>query len=80
MGAGMTAKRPPEGDFMPFMTGGDWSVGFNSPTSLAQAELLSILGRHLRESYEPMAQEPLPDRIGALVDQLERQFEEHGSR
>ena len=61
---------------MPFITGGDWSVGLNSPTSLAQAELLGILGRQLRESYEPVVREPLPDRLEALVEQLERQLEE----
>ena len=73
----MRSKRPPEGEPVPFVTGSDWSVGFNSPTSLAQAELLSILGRRLRESYEPVVQEPLPERLGALVEQLEREFEEH---
>ena len=72
----MRAKRPPKGDAMPFITGGDWSVGFNSPTSLAQAELLTLLGQRLRESYEPVVQEPLPDQIGALVHELERQFAE----
>jgi len=76
----MKVNWTPAGDAMPFVTASDWSVGLNSPTSLAQAELLGILGRRLRESYEPVVQEPLPDRIGALVEQLERQFEEHGSR
>jgi hypothetical protein len=61
---------------MPFITGGDWSVGYNSPTSLGQAELLSALGHRLRESYEPVVHEPLPDRLGALVRQLEHQFDE----
>ncbi len=73
----MTQRRPPKGDAMPFLTGGDWSVGLNSPTSLGQAELLSILGKRLRENYEPLVQEPLPDRLGALVKQLEK-IDEHG--
>ena len=72
----MTVKRPPKGDAMPFITASDWSVGFNSPTSLGQAELLSLLGRRLRESYEPVVHEPLPDRIGALIDELERRFDD----
>jgi hypothetical protein len=72
----MKSKRPPKGEPVPFITGGDWSVGFNSPTSLAQAELLAVLGRRLRESYEPVVQEPLPDRLGSLVEQLEQRFEE----
>ena len=74
----MTVKRPPKGDAMQLITGSDWSVGFNSPTSLGQAELLSVLGHRLRESYEPVVQEPLPDRLGALVRQLEREFDEQG--
>ena len=72
----MIVKRPPKVDAMPFITAGDWSVGFNSPTSLGQAELLSLLGRCLRESYEPVVHEPLPDRIGALLDELERRFDD----
>lgn len=71
-GVGMNEKRPPEGEAMAFLTGSDWSVGLNSPTSLGQAQLLSLLGRGLRESYESMVREPLPDRLGALVEQLER--------
>jgi Anti-sigma factor NepR len=74
----MTIKRPPKGDAMPFITAGDWSVGFNSPTSLGQAELLGLLGRRLRESYEPVVREPLPEQLGALVDELERQSNDRG--
>ena len=73
----MKRERPPRGESGPFITGGDWSVGFNSPTSLAQAELLGILGRRLREDYEPVVHEPLPESLGTLVEQLERQFDEH---
>ena len=76
----MTSKRPPKGESMPFITAGDWSVGFNSPSSLGQAELLSLLGHRLRETYEPVVHETRPDRINALVEQLERQSADHGSR
>ncbi len=75
-GVGMKDRCPPEGAAMPFLTGSDWSVGLNSPTSLGQAQLLSLLGRELRESYEPLVREPLPDRIGALVEQLDRRGED----
>jgi Anti-sigma factor NepR len=78
--AGMTRKRPPESDAMPFLTGSDWSMSLNSPTSLGQAQILSALGQQLRERYEPVVKEPLPDRLGALVAQLERVAEESETR
>ncbi len=62
---------------MVFLTGSDWSVGLNSPTSLGQAQILDVLGRRLRESYESVVKEPLPDRLGSLVEQLERQSGDH---
>ena len=41
-------------------------MSLNSPTSLGQAQILSALGQQLRERYEPVVNEPLPDRLGAL--------------
>jgi hypothetical protein len=79
MRAGMKKGRPPRDDAMTFLTGGDWSVGLNSPTSLGQAEILSLLGRKLRESYEPVVHEPMPDQLGNLIDRL-KQSEGSGSR
>ena len=76
----MTGAGPPKDDGMTFMTASDWSVGLNSPTSLGQAQLLGILGRQLRDSYEAVVQEPLPDRLGELVEQLERQTERSDTR
>ena len=76
----MSAKRPPKGDAMTFMTGSDWSIGLNSPTSLGQAQLLSVLGRQLRETYEPVVNEPLPERLGILVEQLENRTGNTDSR
>lgn len=75
----MTRKRPPKGDPMPFLTASDWSVGLNSPTSLGQAQLLTLLGSQLRERYEAVVREPLPERIGALLEQLEH-ADSRGSR
>ena len=76
----MTRRRPPEGDAVPFLTGSDWSMSLNSPTSLGQAQILSALGQKLRERYEPVVKEPLPEHLGALVAQLERTTAESEAR
>jgi hypothetical protein len=56
---------------MPFMTGGDWSVGLNSTTSLDQVDLLYALGRRLRREYQNVVKEPLSERLAMLVEQLD---------
>ena len=45
-----------------------------------EAQILSALGQQLRERYEPVVKEPLPDRLGALVAQLERVAEDSETR
>jgi hypothetical protein len=45
----MPKKVPPQEKPMPFSTGGDWSVGLDTGTSLQQAELLAVLGRGLQK-------------------------------
>jgi hypothetical protein len=67
----MPKKAPPENERMPFITGGDWSVGLNSPTSLSQAEILAVLGRGLQKLYEPVVEEGTPEHLASLVEQLE---------
>ncbi len=71
----MPKKVPPpeEGEEpTPFITGGDWSVGINSPTSLSQAELLTILGRGLQKLYEPLVEEGTPEHLAGLIEQLDK--------
>ena len=58
---------------MPFITGGDWSVGMNSRTSLQQAELLSLFGQGLQKLYVDVVQEGVPDHLASLVEQLEKE-------
>jgi hypothetical protein len=56
----------------PFMTGGDWSVGLNSPTSISHAELLTVLGQQLRASYDSLVLEQVPPHLAPLIDELDR--------
>jgi hypothetical protein len=56
---------------MPLTTGGDWSVGLNSRTSIGQAQLLQLLGRHLRADYKQVVEEPLPEVLKSLLQRLD---------
>jgi hypothetical protein len=60
---GMIEHPPPKDQWMPFITGGDWSVGLNSTTSLDQV-LLYDLGAELRRD--------LSELLTMLVKQLEK--------
>ncbi len=71
----MPKKVPPpreDDEPMPFITGGDWSVGINSPTSLSQAELLKVLGCGLQKLYDGVLEEGTPEHLASLVEQLEK--------
>jgi hypothetical protein len=68
----MLKKTSPDDEPMPFIMGGDWSVGLNSPTSLSQAEILTVLGRGLQKLYEPVVEEGTPEHLASLVEQLAR--------
>ncbi|KAA2235422.1 NepR family anti-sigma factor [Salinarimonas soli] len=35
-----------------------------------QPELTAFIGRRMREAYEPMIQEPVPDRIAEMLQTL----------
>jgi Anti-sigma factor NepR len=67
----MSEQDPPD-DKRTAIVGSDWSVGLNSPTSIGQAKLLQVLGRALRQDYERLVREPLPDRLAAIVDRLDK--------
>ena len=62
----------PEDQILPFITGGDWSVGLNSTTSLDQLVLLHALGRRLRREYQNLIEAPISERLTMLVEQLEK--------
>ncbi|WP_201863538.1 NepR family anti-sigma factor [Microvirga soli] len=58
----------------PYAAGGNtgWSIGSNSLTAAGQSELLKDLGRQLRHSYQSVLEQPAPDRIGQLLERLEK--------
>jgi hypothetical protein len=58
----------------PYAAGGNtgWSIGSNCLTAAGQSELLRDLGRQLRHSYQNVLEQPAPDRIGQLLERLEK--------
>ncbi len=69
--AGMSKKVPPQEKLMPFITGGDWSVGLNTGTSLQQAEILTVLGRGLQNLYDDIVEEGVPEHLAQYVEKLD---------
>jgi hypothetical protein len=67
----MSNKVPPNEEEVPFTTGGDWSVGINSRTSLQQSEMLSLLGRGLQKLYDDLIDENVPHHLAQLVEQIQ---------
>ena len=67
----MPNKAPPNDEPVPFITGGDWSVGINSPTSLSQAEVLALLGQGLQALYGDVVDEGVPQHLAGFVERLE---------
>ena len=59
------------------LPGGDWSAGFNgaSATSLADAEFFERIGSELRAGYQALMEEPLPERLAALLRHIEGEQE-----
>ena len=72
----MPKKVPPQEQPMPFITGGDWSVGINTGTSLQQAEILTVLGRGLQKLYGDVVEEGVPEHLAPFVEQLKRNQDE----
>ena len=68
----MPKKVPPQEQPMPFITGGDWSVGINTGTSLQQAEILTVLGRGLQKLYDDVVEEGVPEHLAQYVKKLDR--------
>lgn len=66
-------KRFHRADGPPYSAGrlGGWSIGSNSLTPAGYNEFLKHIGRQLQDGYRDMLEEPAPDRIRDLLEQLE---------
>jgi hypothetical protein len=53
---------------------GDWSTGFNatSSSSLTDAKLLAHIGARLREYYDNLAGEPVPQSLVEIVERFDK--------
>jgi hypothetical protein len=63
---------------MTLIQGNDWSVGLRSATSLDSDQVLGLIGRRLRSSYDAVVDEPMPERLATLVRELELKMERQG--
>ena len=54
----------------PFLTGGDWNTGHETPATLTEAQILTVLGRQLRATYQELLNEPVPAHLRAFVHRL----------
>lgn len=68
----MTDQVPPKGGKIPFITGVHWSVGINTPASLSQTEVLTVLGHGLQTLYGGLIEEGIPEHLAPVVEKLER--------
>jgi hypothetical protein len=66
-------KRPqPDGHPLSLSSSRTWSVGSNSLTPIGQSELLKQLGSQMREDYQAVVEEPVPDYLRVLLRRLEK--------
>jgi hypothetical protein len=54
--------------------GGDWSIGVNrsSANTLPDAALAQFIGERLRGYYKALQDEPLPEKLIAIVERADR--------
>ena len=64
---------------MRVVTGGDWSIGLGSDSSLGSALLNTCLGEGLREIYSDAVEQPLPAEFRQLLKMLSKCAAQHES-
>jgi hypothetical protein len=68
------AAKPPSDEDRATPTGADGAVGLRSVMgSLTHAHLAAEVGRHLQTRYQACLNDALPDKLAALVRQLQEQ-------
>jgi hypothetical protein len=69
----MASSQPPRGTST-VTPGGDWSIGVNrsSANALTDAALAQFIGQRLRGYYEALQDEPLPEKLIAIIERADR--------
>jgi hypothetical protein len=68
--AEMSKKSQPDNDIASSGENSSWSIGSGRLTAKGEAELLRFYGSMMREGYEQIIEEPMPDRIQSLLVEL----------
>ena len=66
----MRKKSQPSNDVASLGGNSNWSIGSGQLTAKGEAELLRFYGSMMREGYEQIIEEPMPDRIQSLLVKL----------
>jgi hypothetical protein len=66
----MRKKSQPDNDVASPGGNSSWSIGSGRLSAKGEAELLRFYGSMMREGYEQIIEEPMPDRIQSLLVEL----------
>jgi hypothetical protein len=58
----------------------NWSIGSGRLTAEGEEELLRFLGSTMRDEYEQIIEEPVPDHLQSLVDRLDHPTSQMGGK
>ena len=58
----------------------NWSIGSGRLTAEGEEELLRFLGSSMRDEYEQIIAEPVPDHLQSLVDRLDHPTSQMGGQ
>ena len=67
----MKKKSQPHSDVASMENGDVWSIGSGRLTAKGEAELLRFFGSKLKENYDQIIKEPMPDQIEFLLANLD---------
>ncbi len=67
----MKKKSQPHNDVASMQNCDVWSIGSGRLTAKGEAELLRFFGSKLKEGYDQIIEEPMPDRIQLLLTNLD---------
>jgi hypothetical protein len=78
--AEMNKTSQPYNNFASLGNSTNWSIGSGRLTAEGEEELLRFLGSTMRDEYEQIIEEPVPDHLQSLVDRLDHPTSQMGGQ
>jgi hypothetical protein len=78
--AEMNKTSQPYNNFASLGNSINWSIGSGRLTAEGEEELLRFLGSTMRDEYEQIIEEPVPDHLQSLVDRLDHPTSQMGGK